>query len=333
MLIGLYWFFSTSHQSKSEIRLVDSNSSIEEIQIQLGKTPLIHRMENFDEELANIGEELIRKGKSAYNGKRGKLISSYFVCTDCHNLVKESTNINDYDAQQRLDYAVANKIPFLPGSTLFGVYNRTSFYNGDYDKKYGELVYAARDTLQNAIQLCAEYCASGRRLENWELVAMMHYFKKNELKMQDLSFNSNELAQIQEALDANLNSPKNVTLIQSKYPSYYNAHFPGTMDLNNRKYGEGGDIQNGEKLFQTSCLFCHLNARVTNLELNNDVLTGQYLWKNRETYENHSVYQIVRWGTYPIVGRKQYMPLYTTEKMSDDQLEDLMAYIKKLAKK
>ena len=80
-------------------------------------------------------------------------------------------------------------------------------------------------------------------------------------------------------------------------------------------------------------MFCHENSRVTYLNLDADVLSGQYLWKHREGYDDLSIYQVVRWGTYPITGRKQYMPLYTKEKMSDDQLEDLMAYIKKIANK
>jgi mono/diheme cytochrome c family protein len=45
------------------------------------------------------------------------------------------------------------------------------------------------------------------------------------------------------------------------------------------------------------------------------------------------LYQIVRYGTYAKTGRKQYMPLYTKEKMSDEQLNDLVAYIKKTAEK
>lgn len=56
-------------------------------------------------------------------------------------------------------------------------------------------------------------------------------------------------------------------------------------------------------------------------------------WKNIEDYNDLTLYQIIRWGTYMKVGRKQYMPHYTKEKMSDRQIEDLVAYIRKLAKK
>jgi mono/diheme cytochrome c family protein len=56
-------------------------------------------------------------------------------------------------------------------------------------------------------------------------------------------------------------------------------------------------------------------------------------WRNIKKYSDKSLYQIVRHGTYSKTGRKQYMPLYTEEKMSDEQLNDLVAYIKQLAKK
>ena len=42
-----------------------------------------------------------------------------------------------------------------------------------------------------------------------------------------------------------------------------------------------------------------------------------------------SVYEIVRRGTNPIAGYKPYMPHYTQEKLSNQQIEDLVAYINK----
>lgn len=309
-------------------------TSLESALIQLGNEPLLHHMDSCNMELADIGERLIKKGQADYGGYRGKRISSYFVCTDCHNLVPETKELTNTNPQDRLDYAIKNKIPFLPGSTLYGLYNRTSFYNDDYYKKYGDLVFDARDTLENAIQLCAEYCASGRPLEKWELDAMMHYFKREELKLSDLGLSQDELTLIttakskpQKIKDAALAS------LKDNYTTGYKAHFPGSLSENQRDYGSKGDASNGKKIYESSCMHCHGNARVTYLNLDNDVLSASFLWNNKEGYDDKSIYQVIRWGTYPITGRKQYMPLYTSEKLSDVQLEDLMAYIKQLAKK
>lgn len=306
---------------------------VAEVEHALGDDLPIHYMKSFDEELAKVGEQLITQGKANYKEHNGKLISPYFNCTDCHNLVKEADDITNLDQQVRLDYLSANNLPFTAGSTFFGIYNRTKFYNDDYYKKYGDLVIDAKDTLANAVQLCAEYCASGRKLESWELNAVMNYFKREELRISDLGLNRSEIDLLEMALEKEVNEKEALTLLKTSYIDRYHATFTGAMPENQRKYGSEGDADNGEKIYESACMYCHKNSRVTYLNLTDDVLSGKYLWKHRKGYDDLSVYQVVRWGTYPIIGRKQYMPLYPKEKMSNKQLEDLMAYIKKLANK
>lgn len=330
-----YWMISTSAGSiRPMIAEMNSGTSLESALVQLGNPPLLHHMDAFDSELAAVGEQLVKEGKADYQEYRGKRISSYFVCTDCHNLVPETASLTNTNSQDRLDYAVKNKIPFLPGSTLYGLYNRTSFYNDDYYKKYGDLVIGARDSIENAIQLCAEYCASGRPLVDWELKAMMHFFKREELKLADLNLSEDALILVTTAE----NKPQKIrdaalASLKDKYITGYSAHFSGSISEDNRAYGSKGDATNGKKIYESACMFCHANSRVTYLNLDNDVLSASFLWNNKEGYDDKSIYQVIRWGTYPITGRKQYMPLYTSEKMTDSQLEDLMAYLKQLAKK
>lgn len=327
------------YSSSSEIeKIVVLSSEIEsqnlvDIEIALGGEKPNHYMKEFDSELAKVGELLIKEGKASYNGKNGSLISPYFNCTDCHNLVKETESLTDLDPQNRLDYLIKKGLPYTPGSTFHGIYNRTKYYNDDYDKKYGDLVIDARDTLENAIQLCAEYCASGRPLVDWELNAIMHYYKSQELKIKDLNLSDEELNKIETLVKNEKTNKEVLKTLQSKYINAYGATFTGAKAESDRKYGEGGDVENGKKIYESGCMYCHNNSRVTFLNLDDDVLSGTYLWKHRKGYDDLSVYQVVRWGTYPIVGRQQYMPLYTKEKMSNQQLEDLMSYIKELAKK
>ena len=121
--------------------------------------------------------------------------------------------------------------------------------------------------------------------------------------------------------------------LKDKYTTGYSAHFSGSLSEDKRDYGTKGNPSNGKKIYESSCMHCHGNARVTYLNLDNDVLSASFLWNNKEGYDDKSIYQVIRWGTYPITGRKQYMPLYTSEKLTDVQIEDLMAYIKQLAKK
>lgn len=329
------FIYNTSSETEKISALSSETKSLNltDIEIALGGEKPNHFMKDFDPELAEAGEKLIKEGKASYKGKNGSIISPYFNCTDCHNLVKETESLTDLDPQHRLDYLVDKGLPFAPGSTFYGIYNRTNYYNDDYDKKYGDLVIDARDTLENAIQLCAEYCASGRPLVDWELNAIMHYYKSQELKIKDLDLSNSELNKIKSSLENGGQKQEALELLKSKYIQGYAATFTGAKAESKRKYGEGGDVENGKKIYESGCMYCHKNSRVTFLNLDDDVLSGQYLWKHRKGYDDLSIYQVVRWGTYPIVGRQQYMPLYTKEKMSDKQLEDLMSYIKELAKK
>ena len=175
-------------------RVVDiSKTPVSEALLMLGDDTLVHHIDRMNPELIQTGEDLVLKGFTMKNGKKTKRISSHFVCTDCHNLTREFTDITKADPEDRLAYAQANDIPFLPASTFWGIYNRTSFYNKDYVKKYGDLVLDARDSLANATQVCAKYCSSGRYLDDWELEAIMHYYKSLELTIGDLDLDDNTL--------------------------------------------------------------------------------------------------------------------------------------------
>lgn len=317
---------------------VDINSvdqmSVADILKSLDQKLPSHYIEVLDPSKAKMGEDLIRYGTTTYDGKKSKRISAYFVCTDCHNLQREFSSMSDQNPQHRLDYAKEKGLPFLPGSSFFGIYNRSTFYNGDYVKKYGDLVLNARDTLANAVQVCAKYCSSGRLLDAWELEAIMHYYKQQELHVSDISLTDNDKKNLLngQLLDAQ-EKQKFADKISKQLIGGYDATFLTTQTRGERKYGEGGNVENGKLIYDRSCLHCHLGKRVTYMHLDHDKLSANLFWRNRKNFSDKSLYQIVRYGTYSKKGRKQYMPLYTKEKLSDDQLNDLFAYIKQLAGK
>jgi mono/diheme cytochrome c family protein len=307
---------------------------VDQVLITLGDDRMIHSMDMYDPEKAKMGEDLILYGRTKVNGKYSKRISKHFVCTDCHNLGREFKNMSSEDASERLKYSEENGLAFLPGSTLWGIYNRTSFYNNDYEKKYGSLVVDSRDTLANAVQLCTEYCSAGRHVEDWELDALMHYFKKNQLKIKDLGLTANQLKNLQRSSKLTTEEKTDLMkVIKDSYRQAYSATFLETMSTDKRQYGAGGNAENGKTIYNKSCLHCHGGGRVTYLSLNNSKLNARMFWRNIKNYSDKSLYQIIRHGTYSKAGRKQYMPLYTKEKMSDEQLNDLVAYIKQIAGK
>ncbi len=307
--------------------------SLEQVLNRLGNKPLLHSIDQFDLEKAKMGEDLIFTGYTRVDGKKTKRISDYFVCTDCHNTTREFRDASSESSADRLNYAKENGLPFLPGSTFWGIYNRTSFYNNDYVEKYGDLVTDARSSLGNSVQLCAEYCSSGRVLKDWELEAIMHYFKRNELHISDLIISMEDKMELTKDNLSDNEKSRLSKVITSSYRQAYSATFLETMSREDRPYGDGGNPEDGKLIYQKACMFCHQNKRVTYLHLDNGKLSGSLLWRNRKNYTDQSIYQIVRHGTYSKAGRKQYMPLYTKEKMSDEQLNDLVAYIKQIAKR
>lgn len=277
---------------------------------------------------AHIGEDIVKKGFSdASNQKNARRQSKHFVCTSCHNLVQEDPDLSNPNPRDRLVYASQYKLPYLQATTLYGAVNRESYYNGDYEKKYGELVYPARKNIREAIQLCATECSQGRKLEPWELESVLAYLWEIQLRVDDLEISDKEKISIESAMKNDVIQGEARKLIKTKYMLASKATWIGPPD--NRKEGVGlsGDPENGERLYELSCMHCHYQKRYSFLHLDKGKMSLNYLKKKAPTYDRHSIYQVVRYGTVPKYGKKSYMPFYTEEKISDQQLADLISYI------
>ncbi len=333
-LIGicLFGLFLSLNQKSNQITSVLQKKqlkkiSVQEVLIELGDEKPIHYLPTANKDSIQMGYEIVYFGQ--LKDKSNKRVSKYFVCTDCHNQVKEVSDLSKESTEDRLSYGMKNNLPFLPASTFYGEYNKSHWYNGDYSKKYGSLVVPTRDTLINAIQLCAVQCSQGRPMENWELRSILHYFKSLEYKISDLNLSEQELQTIQQNLGKK--SPSTVKMIKSKYLPYNPATFGDPymkLDPNAK-----GNIKNGEYIFSKGCLHCHqLGKNITAFEFDAENLTFSFLEKKLKKHSNYSVPYIVRKGTYATSGKKQYMPQYPLEKMSNQQLIDLIVYIKSKSK-
>lgn len=281
---------------------------------------------------AEVGRSLIEDGFAPKpgGGKTGKQ-SKHFVCTSCHNTKREDPDLRVSDPAARLEYAVEHDMPFLQATTLYGAVNRDTYYNGDYEKKYGDLVHAARNDVRGAIQLCATECAQGRALKDWELESILAYMWEQELQMTDLDLSSDEQMQISNALAGQGDASAAKQLINSKYLHGSPATFiPPPAD---RKAGVGleGDPKSGMQIYMNSCLHCHKNGEYSYLFLDDHKITHKHLNRKADGYSPHSIYQVTRWGVPTKSGKNSYMPQYTEERMSNQQLADLRAYIRERA--
>jgi len=312
---------------KKEKIVFDEYSRLSNVLIQLGDKKALHYIDKIDTNLAHKGEEIVIKGRTiAPNGKKSKLQSKYFTCVDCHNVVAEDPNLRKSDPEARLKMAVEKNIPFLSATTFYGMVNREHWYNDDYQVKYGDLVKPAKDTLKNAIHLCTVECSQGRAFEDWEMEAVMHYFNRIGYKLKDLKLSASDYKK----LNTYKENQKNEALIKwlkSYYLQYSPATFLDPLPWDKRGYGKNGNAENGKLIYEKSCMHCHATGRVTNFTLDQDKIDLGYLKKTMRTDKHSALYNIVRKGTYALPGYRPYMPNYTLERLSHQQLEDLAAYI------
>lgn len=327
LLLLLSWFWSP-FVTGSNPELIEEKP-VSEVLLELGEAPLPHQADfSLPGVSVEAGRRLVLEGIGATKtGKSKDRQSKHFVCTSCHNVEREDPDLSRADPEARLSYVGAKGMPFLQGSALYGVVNRTSFYNGDYVKKYGDLVVEARNDLRKAIQLCATECAQGRILEAWELESVLAYLWTIDLKLGDLNLSGKEQDQIDRALRLKKPDEEVANLVKRHYLQASPATFVTPPEDRKEGYPAAGNPENGRLIYELSCLHCHQRERYSFFELDDTKMSFQFLLKHLPRYTRYSTYQVTRYGTSPLNGKRAYMPHYTLEKMSNSQVEDLRAYI------
>jgi mono/diheme cytochrome c family protein len=277
---------------------------------------------------AEAGRRLVTEGVAPQpGGGLSSRQSVHFVCTSCHNLVREDPDLRYADPEARLAYAEDQDLPFLPGTTLYGVVNRTSWYNGDYVKKYGDLVKGAQNDLRGAIALCATECSQGRELEDWEMESILAFLWTIDLKLDDLILTGPEMEQVAFAVAGHGDTAAAIALLKSRYLSASPAHFLTPPPDRQAGYAEAGRPEKGELLYQRSCLHCHGQQRYAFFNLDETRYSYDFLTRHFPRYTRYSAYQVIRYGTSPTNGKRAYMPHYTLERMSNQQVEDMRAFL------
>ncbi len=291
----------------------------------LGEPAPNHTTSAYSPEMVEMGRQLVYDGKA----KGGKYISKYYLCTNCHNMAIEDPSIKVMDdPEARLDYVQQTNQKFKQATTFYGMVNRESYYNDDYIIKYGDAVKWANNNLRNAIQLCATGCAQGRRLNDEEMEAVLSFCWSLGYNMKDLNLTQQEWDQLK--LDASESDRQEElrNMLKSKYALKSPATF--SEPPHDKKAGYEnltGDASRGEVIYELSCMDCHKDQGVSRLVLDKSSFSLGMLKRNLFKNSRFSLYEIARHGTHPGKGHKAYMPHFTLERMSHQQVEDLRAYI------
>ena len=242
------------------IETFDETSGVSDALLALGDDKPLHYTPNRDTALTRMGFEIITEGRTkGPDGKMGRRQSKYFTCTHCHNVEREDPDLKISDPDARLGYTSKNGLPFLQGTTLWGIVNRESWYNDDYLLKYGDLVADSRDTLYNAIHLCAVECSQGRPLEDWELEAVMTYLYSIEITLGDLGFTDDQYTELHQIVAGGTDQKKKDAIgwIKQQFMTKSPATFMYPQSVDHRKLGANGDPTNGALVYETSCQHCH----------------------------------------------------------------------------
>lgn len=305
----------------------NEQSSLAEALVHLGYQPRNVKPAALDEKKIKMGEELITQGwTTGPDGKKTKVQSRYYICTNCHNLKREDPDTRLSDPDKRLEWCAKQGIPLLQGTTFYGQVNRESWYNDDYEKKYGDLVKPARESMDAAIHLCATVCSQGRDFNEWEMEAVRAYLWSIEMKLGDLPLAAADYEK--------LNAAKAGDKATGEWlRGYYLNYSPATFVNGPENHKDGfpglkGDANRGKLVYDMACLACHnADGPSEYLKLDHSVLSLNLLKDNIAKYNRFSIYEIIRHGTHPFAGHKPYMPHYTAQRMSDQQIEDLRAYL------
>ncbi len=317
---------------------VGPDTPLQEVLIALGDKAPDHYVANPDQKQVQLGYELTTTGRAKTADGYSPYISTIFLCTDCHNQVQEDPVLGNPNPEDRLKYAAQNGLPFLQATTFWGIVNRETWYNDDYVRKYGDWIAPAKNSLYESTQLCARECSSGRTLEAWEWEAFRHYYWSIQLTLGDLDELSEEdYNRVSKAIRSESADMKSSTLgfLKSRYMTYSPARFTDPpADFSKGETGTvKGDIEVGRQIYDISCKTCHRYGGPSLFTLDESKKTFRMLKRNITKHNDFSIYQITRYGTHAEAGHRQYMPLYTLDRMSAQQLEDLRAYIEFRAKR
>ena len=343
LVLGFFILLAGFNLKKKQIATIptfvlEENDFVWDISEKLGKIKLNQVNNQIIGVSADKGKDLIFNGASLKQNNKGRTSSQspYFKCTACHNTKKELADLTNINAQNRLEYAVSKDLPFLQGTSFYGIINRVTYYNDDYQKKYGHIpiIKASNTDIRKAIQLCATQCAQGRALEDWEIESILAYFWTLGLKIKDLNLTKPSIQIIETALKTQKNSSEALQLIDAGYLDKSPAHFAEDKPFEPMEKQQLNNLQrfnNGAQIYQRSCLHCHENQRYSFFHLDKSRFAFKNLITRSKAGGMGSLHKITRHGTWPLAGKKAYMPLYPIEKLSEEQLIDLRIYIENMS--
>lgn len=287
-------------------------------------------------------------------------VSTLFKCARCHNHEREDPVLTVLDPEARFRWIekTGKELFLIQGTTMWGVVNRETYYP-DYFSVYhdlcvpkgkevpwlpcGPLLGICRpgcrtmnpDSLEDAIQVCSNYCSVGRYLEQWELYSLMAFFWDKEITIEDLNLLPEEAFRVKAVLASPSPDPLEIAKLQRLLAGKYSKKADNTYrgipvsvieDSHGNlvvDYEDGskfiGDSARGERLWKLSCARCHAVKGPITAE------KAKHL-----TEDLDELHEMLAKGTRHSFSR--YMPNFTLQRLSRQQSADILKYLKHVAR-
>ena len=184
-----------------------------------------------------------------------------------------------------------------------------------------------------AVHICGSYCSKGKKdpsnendffLKPWEYRALMTLLWENELKLSNLKLGADALHVLKVAPILLKEDPTDIEKeLIDQYRKFLKSRIltkavatERQQDINDRPQG---DSQRGEKLYSVSCALCHPRDGSRSV--------GPLLQPNVIRQNEEEFYQRVRELKIESAVSGPYMPGFTLERLSTQQLEDIKAFL------
>ncbi len=288
------------------------------------------------------GKELYFHGsikEPPIGAKPSKLLSEFYKCAHCHNYRREDRQLTVQNPESRLWWleevnkkSAKDELPvwLAPGTTLWGAVNRESFYNESYELYYDLKTVGDKEMdpkkLEDAIQICCRYCSVGRFAEPWELNSLLAFLWELEVRLSDLDLPKNIAALTMETLK---NPATQDPIVVRQTREFIRRQFllkAGETTIapptKSEKATSGpypdklvfeGDVMSGKKLYGLACANCHGKNKPSEIE-------GAALVRDLKRF--HKVLSV---GTEQ--DDQPYMPRFTSQRMSRQQIADIQAFL------
>jgi len=281
------------------------------------------------------GRDLYRIGRAEHpeTGARGRPLAPRFRCTDCHLAEREQPDLaSTPTATELLAYAIENDLPLLPGSSLAGVTDRASWFNGDYalEFRFSDDVMEARSDLPSAVRLCLSEMARAREPEPWEFEALLAYLASLEWRLGDLGLTETDYAELRrEALEPAA-WPSIARQLRDRYPRRAPATFGEPPRDLARGYHLGIEPNPdlGGEVWRRSCLHCHGPDGVSEHHFAERPATWHRLSDAFAPEGEPSLYHLLRHGTPRDAAVPSHKPRYPVERLGAEQIESLRTFLR-----